>query len=158
MLFAQVNDERPGHIFSQHDSRPTDYRVSGEVHSSGRLERIEVVVNGRILKTLPASNEAWDASCVSTFDEHLSLAETSWICVRAVQRLDNGRVRFAHSAPWHIQVEGAPIRPRRAEVDYLIRRVQDEIDRNADVLPEAAMAEYRQALQIYRNIAQRAQE
>ena len=29
--------------------------------------------------------------------------------------------RFAHTAPFHIEIAGRPLRPRPAEIDYLIR-------------------------------------
>ena len=48
---------------------------------------------------------------------------------------------------------GAPLRPRRVEVEYLMARVQREIDRSEDVLPPQAIEEYRQALREYRDIA-----
>ena len=70
--------------------------------------------------------------------------------------MDDGRNRFAHTAPWHIEVGGKPIRPRQREIDFLIRRVTDEIKRNEGILNEASMAEFREALRIYRDIAKRA--
>ena len=60
------------------------------------------------------------------------------------------------TAPWHVEVDGKPIRPRQREIDFLIRRVADEIKRNEGILNEASMAEFHEALRIYKDIAKRA--
>ncbi len=64
-------------------------------------------------------------------------------------------MRFAHTAPFHIEVAGKPLRPRKAEVEFLISRMEGELARNAEVLPAAALEEYREALRIYQGIARR---
>jgi hypothetical protein len=56
-----------------------------------------------------------------------------------------------------MEVEGKPLRPRKEETDFLIKRMQDQIKRNEGVLPEDALGEYRQALEIYKGIARSAE-
>ena len=46
--------------------------------------------------------------------------------------------------------------PRKAEVKYLVKRVEEQLKRSADVLPEAALAEYREALRTYKELAKTA--
>ncbi|MFH1919182.1 MAG: hypothetical protein ABIP48_04735 [Planctomycetota bacterium] len=48
---------------------------------------------------------------------------------------------------------GRPLRPRREQIDYLVRRMQEELDRNRDVLPPEALEEYRDALRAFQTIA-----
>ena len=43
-------------------------------------------------------------------------------------------------------------------MEFLIRRVRDEIERNANLLSEDAMNEYREALRIYENLIDQAIE
>ena len=76
--------------------------------------------------------------------------------MRAFERQADGRVRFAHTAPWHMEVAGQPICPRRAEIDYLIELMTREIQRNREVLSAEALQEYEQALRTYRQLAERA--
>ncbi len=71
--------------------------------------------------------------------------------MRCLEKLPNGRVRFAHSAPAFVDFEQSPIRPRRDQVRYLIQRCEEEIARNKAVLSEAELAEYREALEFYRS-------
>ena len=65
------------------------------------------------------------------------------------------RVRYAHTAPFYIEIDG-PIKPRKREVNYFIQRMEQEIARNTGVLAEDEVAEYRKALEIYQKIAERA--
>ncbi len=69
----------------------------------------------------------------------------------------NDRVRYAHTAPVYIDIDG-PIKPRRREVNYFIQRMEQEIARHTGVLADDEVAEYRKALAIYQEIAERATE
>ena len=77
--------------------------------------------------------------------------------VRCYESLPKNRVRFAHTAPFHIEVPGKPLRPRAAEIDFLIRRVEEQIVRSKDVLPPAALDEYREALRVYQAVRKAAE-
>ncbi|MFI5459956.1 MAG: hypothetical protein ACHRXM_31435 [Isosphaerales bacterium] len=44
----------------------------------------------------------------------------------------------------------------KVEVEYLIRRVEAQVQRSAAILPVPAVEEYRAALRIYRKIAETA--
>ena len=71
----------------------------------------------------------------SPIDEALTLDGSSWVAVRCFEDRPDGRVRFAHSGPFHIDVAGRRCGRVRAEVEYLVHRVEVQIDRSADVLP-----------------------
>jgi hypothetical protein len=85
----------------------------------------------------------------------IELDRTSWVALRCLQPFPAGRYRFAHTAPWHFQFGDQAIVPRREQVDYLVKRVKDEIVRHQDRLPEDALEEFRRALEIYEKIARR---
>lgn len=76
--------------------------------------------------------------------------ETCWRAIRCFEKLPDGRLRFAHSAPFFIDVPNRPLQPRRDQVRYLIQRCEEEIARNKEVLSDAELAEYREALEFYR--------
>ena len=86
----------------------------------------------------------------------IPVRESSWVAIRSFAYEADRRIRFAHTAPWHIEVAGQAVRPREREVEFLIRRVQDEIKRNENVLSDDAMAEFETALEIYKAILARA--
>jgi hypothetical protein len=155
MLLVKVNGQDPGHVFK--DAKAGEFRLTGSAISAVPLQRIDVVINGQVARTIKPENGKTDAGAFKTaIDEKIPIDGSSWIAVRCFEDHPNKRVRFAHSGPFHIEVAGKALRPRRAEIDYLISRVEEQIKRSADLLPRAALDEYSQALQIYREIAKAA--
>ncbi|MHC4581220.1 MAG: hypothetical protein ACYS14_07165, partial [Planctomycetota bacterium] len=89
-------------------------------------------------------------------DEGVDVAASSWIAVRCFEQRPDGRCRFAHTGPFHVEVEGRPLVPRKAEIDFLVQRMQTQIKRNEGILPEESLNEYRRALTIYEKLARSA--
>jgi hypothetical protein len=157
MLLVTINNFEPGHIFSQPDRGTATYLVDGIAQSAYPLESIEIVVNGLVAKTVKAQNIKTPSGGFSgRINEKIEVASSSWIAVRCYERRPNGRIRFAHTGPFHVEVEGKPLRPRKAEIGFLIERMQKQIERSKDVLPKEALEEYRRALKIYQTIARSA--
>jgi hypothetical protein len=156
MLFLKVNDQPPGHTFKQDDARDRSYRVHGSIASAQPLTKIEIVVNGAIIRTVtPGNRQTTEGGHENAVDESVPISGTSWIAVRCYEKWTNGRFRYAHSSPVHIDVPGKPSRPRKVEIEYLIRRVEEQIARCKDVLRKEELAEYEQALRVYQEIARR---
>ena len=163
MLFATTDNQHPGKTFQQTDRAESQYRLSIESVSSRLIDRVEIIINGRIHQTIkPTSKESENRTSDGAYelrrDIMIPIKESSWIAVRSFQFDSDRRVQFAHTAPWHVEVGGEKVRPHKQEVEFLIRRVRDEITRNADVLPKNAMAEYHKALAIYESILENAKE
>ena len=154
MLFVKVNDRPAGQVFKQKADGPGVYRLRGTAVSGRRLKTIEVVVNGEVVRTLKPANKATAAGgWESDVDVSLTIDHSSWLVVRCFEDHPEKRVRFAHTAPWHVEVAGKPLRPGKAEADYLVRRVREQVARSKDVLPAAALAEYREALRVFEELA-----
>ncbi len=152
MLTVTLDGRDPGHRFEGAAAR--DYLLRGSAEASRPLDRIEVVVNGEVWQTVRPANRATDrGSYESPIDVAVPIDGSSWVAVRCFEERPGGRIRFAHTGPFHVDVPGKPLRPRRAEVEYLIRRVEAQIERSAGVLPGPAIDEYREALRAYRAIA-----
>ncbi len=127
--------------------------VCGTALSARPLKRIEIVVNGDVVKAIePENTETKAGARISRIDEKIAIDGTSWIAVRCFQ-FDNDRVRFAHTGWFRVNVPDRPLRPRKEQVAYLIARVEAEIKRNQGYLPDEAMQEYAKALQAYREAA-----
>jgi hypothetical protein len=162
MLFATLEDQLPGAIFTRSTEDSRRFKLSVETISANPIDRIEVVVNGETVHSIPIDSEAVRRSRderdaeIAQFETELELDASSWVAVRTLQRQADNRVRFAHSAPWHIEIDGHRVRPRQAEVAYLIEAMRREISRNEGVLAEDAIQEFRDALEIYQEIMQRA--
>ena len=157
MLFVTVNGFDPGHIFSESNEQTATYSIVGAAQSAYPLERIEIVVNGLVAKTLKARNTQMASGAWSgKINEKVDVASSSWIAVRCFESRPDGRIRFAHTGPFHVEVEGKPLRPRKAEIGFLIQRMREQIERNEGVLPKEALDEYHRALKIYQKIAKSA--
>jgi hypothetical protein len=117
------------------------------------VNRLEIVVNGEVAPCAIPELEA-NARGVYEFSvtRQVAVNGTSWIAARCYAETPEGRTRFAHTAPWHVDIEGQPLRPRKEEVAYLIGRMNDEIKRNTGVLGQAALDEYRRALEYYEDL------
>src|SRR5262249_38155256 len=119
---------------------------------------IEIVRNGEVVRTLKPDNRATDeGGYESAIDASVKVESSSWLAVRCFEDRPDKRVRFAHTAPWHVDVRGKPLPPRKAEVEHLIERVEQQIERSKALLPDEALAEYREALKAYRELARKAE-
>ncbi len=152
MLRLQLAGREPGHRFA--DAQPSGtYRLTGVAESAVPLDRMEVIINGRVERTLTPQNQPTSTGgFASQVDEPVTLAGSGWVALRVFEKRPDGRVRFAHTAPWHVEVAGHPLRPRQEEVEYLAGRMREEIDRNRNVLSTAELEEYREALRAYESL------
>lgn len=156
MLFTEVNGESTGHTFQQTEKK-VNYHIKGEALSARPLDRIEIVVNGQVIETVkPTNRKTESGGYQSPIDAKVSVDSSSWIVTRCFESRVDKRIRFAHTAPVHVDVKGKPLRPRQEEIGYLIERIEEELKRHENVLPESALQEYRQALAIYQKIAKSA--
>jgi hypothetical protein len=154
MLFLTVDGQPPGHTVQSTETAAREYRIQGRSISGQPLDRLEIVVNGKIVRTLKPANRRTDLDAFeSQLDERISIDGTSWIAVRCFEDRPDKRIRFAHSSPVHIVVSQKPLRPRKPEIDFLIQRVKEQIARNEAVLPKESVDEYREALTVFEHIA-----
>ena len=94
-----------------------------------------------------------DGSFRFRFEHEIGIEESSWVTVRYLEHRAGERIRFAHSGVFHFHVEGKPLRARKAEVAFLIQRMEEQLERSKGVLKAEAIAEYEEALATYRRIA-----
>jgi hypothetical protein len=134
-------------------------RVKGQAIGAQPLERIEIVVNGEVARSVKPQNRKTAAGGLQTdIDEAIALAGSSWLAVRCYEPRPGGRLRFAHTGPFHFDVANKPLRPRQVEVEYLVTRVEEQLRRSGPLLPPAAQQEYRDALKVYRDLLQGARQ
>ena len=153
MLFAKANDRQPGGIIEL-SSDGAEVSVTGEVVSESPVSFLEIVVNGRpVLKVSSQPKTTPSGAHQMTFSTKLLIKNSSWIAVRCYEERPDGRLRFAHTGQWTVNVPGKPLRPSPEEKEYLIERVQAEIHRSKGIVSAEALAEYNAALSHYQNLA-----
>lgn len=142
-------DGKPMGTTSKLDGAKT-LKLNGTAISDAPIDKIEIIVNGIVTKSWQPTGSTKTDTGASRAEISLDIPveSSSWIAVRCFSN-DGGRLRFAHSSPFHVDVAGKPLVPRKVDADYLVKRVQDEIDRHQNVLPEGVRAEYHQALKVY---------
>ncbi len=157
MLLAEVNRELPGHTFAARGGQPQKLKLKGTVLSEQPVHAIELIVNGDVASTVPLKPKrtkegAWEASFTSDW----TCDASAWMAFRCFEPRDGERFRFAHTAPWFVNVPGQPLRPKRREVEWFIESVRKELARSASLLPPEAVAEYQQALAAYEALLRQA--
>lgn len=149
MLMVKVQGQLPGGTLKF----PGPTRVSIETLSPKQDGKVdyEWIVNGAVV---PSGKY----STVNTGAPELingggfELKESGWVAARCFKTQPDGRVRFAHTAPWWVEIEGKPLRPRREQADWFVQRTEEEIARNTGVLPAEALAEFHEALAAWKKI------
>jgi hypothetical protein len=159
LLLITVDGETAKSRFEQTEGTHT-YDVRMEMRSTRGSWRIELVRDGNVVSRATSQTEGPNAEAPDMSPKEvryrLEVAESTWFAARCFEVLPDGRERFAHTAPIFIDVPGKPLRPRKEEAQYLISRVESEIERNKDVLSPEALAEFQEALARYQEIAKTA--
>jgi hypothetical protein len=155
MLFVDVNGAAPGSSIKL-DATAREVQLNATIESVRPIQSIEMIVNGKVVATAQAANlKSPDGTYSNRARNKLPISGSSWVAIRVFEHNGGRKNLFAHSSPVFMEVPGAPLRPRREEIDYLVGRVKEEIARNERVLSEPALQEYRDALRIYEEIARR---
>ena len=139
MLFARIHDRMPGHEVRLEPGRTLRPKITVHVLSPDPIDRFEIIHNGRVVDTvLPPHGENGKAPYTLAYAKTpIEITESGWIAVRAFSRVTPDNVGLAHTTPVWFQVGDAPVRPTRAEVDALIKRVDWWIDWAREKQPEA---------------------
>ena len=159
MMTMQFNGEDAGRTIRA-DGGKASVHVTGIVKSLASLDRIEILVNGDVVRTIKgppyAIPDGVPSIAVVSIDEAVSFDGSGWLAVRCFEAHPNKRVRFAHTAPVFVDVPGKPLAPKKVEVEHFVERIERELARHNGVLNADAMDEYREALAIYRELLSRA--
>lgn len=159
LLVVWVNGEWPERSYEQTDE-VVRYEILADMYTTAAKRRIEVLQEGKLItdsgSTVGAGKPLIDRPA-KTLTIRVDVRSSTWFVVRCYESLPDGRERFAHSAPIFIDVPGKPLRPKKAEVEYLISRVKSQIERSGSVLSRPAMDEYHEALAAYEELLKTAQ-
>jgi len=149
MLFSEFNGELPGSELSLEN--PDKVAIVTSVRSQDPVNNLELIINGEVTSIPPTKSVILPDQ---TFETHFAtspeVSESSWIALRVFTEPHEGKPHFAHTAPVFVSIPGLPLRPRRVEVEYLIKRAEDEVLRNRSVVSDEAIIEFEQAAEFYR--------
>ncbi len=157
MLFAKLAGEHPGTIFKRPSERGGKTDWSAEVISPEPIARFEVIVNGEVRQKFePAQTRTPEGAWRWSGEGSIDMPDSGWVTFRTWSDRPDGRKLFAHTGVWHFEVAGRPVRPPKAQIDYLIEQLEISAAKQRDVLSPEAFREFEQALEAYREIRARA--
>jgi len=156
MALAVMNGKLPGEVFKS--AVPFRRTNDMEIATSPNKTRWELLQNGEVVWTLKNhTGDKMTAGSAGTFADNGMVTDTSWFAFRIFEELPGGRIRFAHTAPWWVEIEGRPLRPRREQAEWFVKRTEEEIARHTGVIGDEPLREFKQALAEWRKILSRAE-
>jgi hypothetical protein len=154
ILFATVNGIAPGDTVRDL-SADAVVEVACEIHSPVPIGKVEIIRNGSVIQSFanpPLTNTA------ATVKAGIPVSRTCWIAVRCFEKRED-TVRFAHTAPMWVTVDGAPFIPKQYAAEYFLKKTRELITAAPDAnFPNeearaAAVETYRRAEEIYAGLA-----
>jgi hypothetical protein len=107
VVTLDVNGKLPGDEIQL--ASPGDVAVQASVITQTPLDRVELLVNGRV-----AHSEPVDGKSTIEFKTKVPLRESSWIALRALgprhRLIMNDTIAFAHTSPVYVTIGGKPVR------------------------------------------------
>ncbi|MBD3672295.1 MAG: CehA/McbA family metallohydrolase [Planctomycetaceae bacterium] len=156
MLFVTVENTQSGTVLKSEKQKKQTFEIDVQSLSQRQSVTMQVIVNGQVVETIDphpiqTDDGAWKIDATTT----VTLDDSGWIAVRSIGKQPDGRKRFAHTAPWYVEMAGRPVTPRQEQIEWLIELMEEQIERNRDVLSPEALAEFEQALKAYQKIQER---
>ncbi len=107
LLEVSVDGEAPGAAFDWRG--PSGAVIAIEAHSQNRLDRMEIVFNGEVIRSFPAGGNAVLRTALS-----LTITEPGWLAVRCFEPAGE-TIRYAHTSPFYFLRNGQlPVKPVEA--------------------------------------------
>jgi hypothetical protein len=150
MLLLTADGLEPGERRSIPPGESVKIPVSIEAISIGDLDRVELVVNGEVMKSFvvpPASDR--QRRHRAAFDCTIEIDGTSWLATRCFEATPTNNPRYAHTGPIFFDDPSRPLRPHRRQIDYLVGDLTRQFERVREVLAAPALDEYTQALRAF---------
>ncbi len=136
LLLVKANDRFPGATFKMGDGKSTSVHLEIQLTSNDRVPRLEVIQNGVVTQTVPCADKVSQQQSIDFTTEG-----PGWFLVRAFTDVEN-TFRFASTAPWFVESDGAPRRISRRSAQFFLDWVDERIARvKANVADEAERRE-----------------
>ncbi|MEM7392189.1 MAG: hypothetical protein AAF492_07545, partial [Verrucomicrobiota bacterium] len=114
LLLGRANGELPGHVFRAGAGETISIDLSGRLVSRDPVTRIEVIKNGRVVKTVPVEHLAGkEPFATLTFDR------SGWFLLRAIADIEH-TFRFASTAPFHVEIGKGGLRISRTSARFFL--------------------------------------
>jgi len=153
MVMAKANGKHSGTEFRSKAAMNLSFEIetgSGDMADSAAGVKVTVIQNGKPVTNAAVLLPVRGPQGLQKLSIGASMAESGWVAL-LVEELCTGRF-FAHTAPWWVEIEGKPLRPKREQADWFVQRTEEEIARNTPVLTKEQLAEFHEALAAWKKI------
>jgi hypothetical protein len=133
--------------------------VQCELHSHAPIDRVEIIRDGEIVKTIAPKVTGYSA----ILKADIPVSRSGWIAARCFEKRKD-TVRFAHTSPVVIEITTKPFVPKLYAAEYFTRKTQELIDnaeKNSSLGKEEQSANleiYRRALAVYGELVKKSRE
>jgi hypothetical protein len=128
LLRVTADGNLPGHVFSAAKGGRVTVRLSVRLTSNDPVPTVEIVRDGEVVRTVPATWNAQTADAVVRDPGALDFDASGWFLVRTI--VDNPvTFRFASTAPFFVEIGDAPRRISRKSVTFFRDWVDERIAR-----------------------------
>ncbi len=138
--------------------------IKAELRSIQRIDSLELLYNGKVIKRVYLENEAPSPVLRESAALGLKPLRSGWVVARATFRSPDGHLRQAHTSPVYVTVDGKPT-ASKTDAEYMIRWINRLLEVSnkpgrykSDEQRTQTQAIFKEARQIYENIARRAVE
>lgn len=155
LLVMNVNNQPPGSRLAIKPGPNQRFRVEINLWSVNPLDRVEIMFNGQILRrmvTLQATGG--DGRHHYEFIAYVPVQDSGYLSVRCYEVSTPTNLRLAQTGAVFLDNPERPVRPEPRQIQYFIDSMVDQIERNKGKLSPEALAEYQQALDFYRKMAE----
>ena len=156
MLLATVDAKPPGTRFDIAAGKSLAAAVDVDVRSRDPLDRAEIIVGGRVAATFKPTAD--DPRRIAA-RHRVELDRSTWLAVRAFERVRGSIVRFAHTSPFYVTVGAQrPRDPAAAKfyvtwLDELIAATEKRRTPAHRAAFDDLLATYRRAREVYKKAA-----
>ena len=153
MLYATADGHDPGEVFRRNGTDAAPITLEIEIESETPLLYGEVLINGRPDHLLNVKNVQTELGAFRTqLSKQIVPKRSGWFAIRFWESRPDGQVRFAHTAPWYVEVDAKPVAIPLQEKEYLVQRMQLEMARSNGVISPEGFNEYREGLNYFQSL------
>lgn len=159
MLILTANGLDVGSTIKYSSGKSKKILVNAELSSIERIDSLELIQNGKIIKNLDLSGRKYRPVLKANISAELRPDRSGWVVARAIFKSPDGRLRQAHTSPIYMIVDGKEI-ASKTDAEFMIRwidrllEISNQPDRyQSDKQRQEVRAIFKEARRVYENIA-----
>lgn len=118
LLDVSVENERPGHVFAMESG--AELMAKAELLGAEPVSKVQVIYNGDVVLEKTPAELKEDGSL------RITVSESGWFLVRALGS-NPVTFRMASTAPYYVEVKGAPFQPKAEALQLFIDWIDERI-------------------------------